>query len=66
MRECNSTLRVKGIRGDKLGLIRSIIGLPFKAYAVILAPVAIICPPVATIALGSWAVGAGISGDGQD
>jgi len=57
---------VKGIRGDKLGLIRSVLGLPFKAYAVILAPAALICPPVATIAFGSWCVGAGISGDGQD
>ena len=57
---------MKGIRGDKLGLISSVLGLPFKAYAVILTPAALICPPVATIALGSWAVGAGISGDGQD
>ena len=46
-----------------MGLIRSVLGLPFKAYAVACAPVAIFCPPVATIALASWMVGAGISGD---
>jgi hypothetical protein len=41
------------------------IGLPFKAYAIILAPAAIFCPPVATVAFGSWCIGAGIAGDGD-
>ncbi len=52
--------------GEKLGLIRSTLGLPFKAYAMILAPAALICPPVAVVAVSSWAVGAGIAGDGND
>ena len=49
-----------------MGIIRSLVGLPFKAYAVVCAPVAIFCPPVAAVALGSWMVGAGIAGDGED
>lgn len=52
--------------GDVLGLIRSTLGLPFKAYAVICAPAAMICPPVAVVAMTSWMVGAGIAGDGLD
>tara|TARA_B110000495_G_C22797458_1_gene465884 strand:+ start:97 stop:342 length:246 start_codon:yes stop_codon:yes gene_type:complete len=52
--------------GEKLGLIRSTLGLPFKAYAIILAPAALICPPVAAIAMSSWFVGAGIAGDGNE
>ena len=46
-----------------MGLIRSTLGLPFKAYAVACAPAALFCPPVAAVALGSWIIGAGISGD---
>ena len=49
-----------------MGLIRSTLGLPFKAYAVICAPAAMICPPVAVVAMTSWMVGAGIAGDGLD
>jgi len=49
-----------------LGLIRSTLGLPFKAYAVVCAPVAIFCPPVAAVAMTSWMVGAGIAGDGNN
>jgi hypothetical protein len=52
--------------GEKLGLIRSTLGLPFKAYAIILAPAALICPPVAAIAMSSWVIGAGIAGDGNE
>ena len=49
-----------------MGLLRSIAGFPFKAYAVIITPVALICPPVAVLALGSWAVGSGIAGDDEN
>ena len=43
-----------------MGIFRSVLGLPFKAYAVVCAPVAIFCPPVATVAMSSWMIGAGI------
>jgi hypothetical protein len=33
---------------------------------VLCAPVAIFCPPVATVAFASWMIGAGIAGDGDD
>ena len=52
--------------GEQLGIFRSVLGLPFKAYAVVCAPVAIFCPPVATVAMSSWMIGAGIAGDGSD
>jgi len=53
-------------RGENMGLLRSTLGMPFKAYAVLCAPVAIFCPPVATVAFASWMIGAGIAGDGDD
>ena len=42
------------------------LGLPFKVYVVVCAPVVIFCPPVATVAMSSWMIGAGIVGDGSD
>ena len=49
-----------------MGIFRSVLGLPFKAYAVVCAPAAIFCPPVAAVAMSSWMIGAGIAGDGSD
>jgi len=49
-----------------MGIMRSTLGMPFKAYAILCAPVAIFCPPVAAVAFSSWIIGAGISGDGEN